>query len=133
MKVMPQTVDTPRGHILGWKAVREERDPIYRFVDSVYAIGTTHVAYDSSYVVGKQWKFKSARKLRRLRTESLIRFEDCSGACLPGIHVCKTVKEALDWCDHEFHMVIPVAYSPKSVVGKKGADVIVVYRIKVLG
>ncbi len=132
MKVIPQTVPTPRGHVLGWKCVRQDRIPIYRDGDR-YAVGTTHIAQDDRH--RDSWMFRSGRKLRRLRAKHLASLKGCrSSACLPGIHICKTSEAAEAWWSNWHHdIVIPVSYSPKSVAGKKDRYTIVVYRIKVLG
>ena len=152
MKVYPQTVSTPRGCLVGWKAT-SNRCPVYyresgrgRCVPK-YVVGKTYTAEDVSFWPEINFKdIQSAKKLAKARAKFIklgkARAVDgdflARDVCLPGIHLCKTPKAATEWGTGRASIfgeekIIPVAYSPKSVVGKKGDDVIVVYRIKVLG
>ncbi len=129
MRVCPQTVDTPRGHVLGWKSVTWDRQPLFATTGRnhrqvcKYSVGTAHIAQGG---LPFHWEFKSARELAKKRRGHPGR------NCLPGIHVCRTLAEAETWIG-DGNIIIPVAYSRGSIVGKKGDDIIVVYRIKVLG
>ena len=137
MFVILQSIPTPRGHVLGYKAVRESRQSIYcSNFSAKYTIGTTHTAYDVNS--HDKWHFKSARKLKRLRAEQIERLHTSTtdspfNACLPGIHVCKTAEEARIWLHYSRDIIIPVAYTLKSMIGMKSPNTVVVYRIKVLG
>ena len=138
MKVMPQTIPTPRGCLVGWKVVTKGRYPICQghsrcSKNSKYIAGSIHVAQCISGPVfkrnfGSYWKTAKALRYRRRTWEQSAR-----NSCLPGIHFCKTVRTTGAWAVGYQEKVIPVAYSRRSIVGKKNNGVIVVYRILVLG
>ncbi len=135
MKVQPQTIRTPRGCLVGWKAVTRKRYPIYRrgirHPKDKYDPDTVHIADSDGLVTFGE--YRSAKELARRRSCQ-------SRECMPGIHLYKTLEAAKRWATfalksgNAYHLkIIPVAFSPKSIVGKKCDGTIVVYRIKVLG
>lgn len=129
MKVQSQKIPTPRGCLVGYKAVSRRRRPIFQGGRGSphYEVGTTHVAGNRGGPV--LLDCSSASTLRAGRNKYSTR------SCLPGIHLCLDVMEAESWMigDQPEGKIIPVAYSPCSVVGNKVRGVVVVYRIKVLG
>ncbi len=152
MEVMPQTTTTPCGCKVGWKAVTFEREPLRvrypkesgkRFAQ--YKVGTSHTAtigdFGSWCSFQSKRSFASATGLKKARERDIKsaryqKVEPIDKVCLPGIHFCRRPGQAVDWAlehGYELVLVIPVAYSPKSIVGDKSGGVIVVYRIKVLG
>ncbi len=153
MKVCPQTVPTPKGYLVGYKAVTRARYPLvnsyslnsnsWRRVPP-YKIGSQHIAtatvrdkYEAE--IGHhdaRFSFSSIHELRRKRTRA-------GYGCMPGIHLCNTPEDAYRWAKdygwsrrYKSIVIIPVAYTHDSVVGnKKDVDmnVIITYKITVLG
>ncbi len=132
-----QKVATPRGCLVGWKAT-DSRYPFYyqqaydrRGRALAYVVGKTYTAKDASRCpLGDFEGTQSAKKLAEARARYTLT------CCLPGIHLCKTSKAAARWAQGrcvDKIKIIPVAYSPKSIVGKKSGNIVVVHRIKVLG
>lgn len=154
MKVQPQTIPTPRGCLVGWKAIAADRCPLivrsysrrnrYRSF-AKYVAGTSYTAttglYNGRHRFQSKRCFASAVALKEARELDLAdalkqRPPFLEEACLPGIHLCHSDVQAHNWAaSHGWGIttIIPVAYHSKSIVGKRGDDIIVVYRIKVLG
>lgn len=135
MITRPQTVKTPPGCRIGWKVVSQTRHPIYQktFTHHRYTKGSIHIA-ENNGDPKQHWRFgffQTAKGLKKCREfETVTR-------CLPGIHLCLTVKDARNWqithSKGKFSIIIPVAYSKRSIVGTKDESTVVVHRIKVLG
>ena len=119
-RAQPKQMPVPKGWKLGYKAVTATRYGVYQRTRE-YRPGSMHTAG------GYRCETRAALRAYRKRVDQN------SHCCLPGIHVCKTMLEADYWQDSHRGLIIPVAYSPWSVVGSKGTEIVVVYRIKVLG